>query len=43
MAKIIKYVSQPAGRDRVMKNLGIFSVLGAGVVSSILLAATLMH
>ena len=39
MAKIIQYVSQPAGRDKVMKDLGMFSVVGATIVSAILLAA----
>ncbi|WLI89056.1 hypothetical protein Q4S45_20505 [Massilia sp. R2A-15] len=43
MAKIIKYVSQPAGRDQMMKDLGLFSVVGAGIVSTILLVAALLR
>jgi hypothetical protein len=43
MTKIIQYVSLPAGRDKVMKELGLFTVLGATIVSAILLAATFLH
>lgn len=43
MAKIIQYVSQPAGRDKVMKDLGMFSVAGATIVSAILLAAAFLR
>lgn len=37
MAKIVQYFFYPAGRDQVMKVLGWFSVVGAAVVSTILL------
>ena len=37
MARITRYFSQPAGRDRVMQVLGWFSVVGAAIVSVILL------
>lgn len=43
MAKIIQYVSQPAGRYKIMKVLGLFSVVGATIVSAILLAATFLR
>ncbi len=43
MAKIIRYVSQPAGRDKVMKDLGLFSVVGATIVSAILLSAAFLR
>jgi hypothetical protein len=43
MAKIIQYVSQPAGRDKVMKDLGLFSVVGAAIVSAIVLLATFLR
>lgn len=39
MTKIMQYVSQPAGRDFVIKALGHFSVAGAAIVSTILLVA----
>ena len=37
MARITRYFSQSAGRDRVMQVLGWFSVVGAAIVSAILL------
>jgi len=40
MTRIIQYVSQPAARDRVIKYIGFFSVVGAVIVSAILLIAT---
>lgn len=40
MSKIIQYISQPAGRDKIMKILGLFSVIGGAIVSAILFAAT---
>jgi hypothetical protein len=43
MARIIQYVSQPAGRDKVMKDLGVFSVMGATIVSAILLVAAFLR
>lgn len=43
MAKFMQYVSLPAGRDRVMKGIGMFSVVGGFVVSCILIAATLLR
>ena len=39
MVKITRYFSYPAGRDRVIKVLGSFSVVGAEIVSTILLVA----
>lgn len=43
MGKIIQYISQPAGRDKVMKGLGMFSVVGSAVVSALLLTATFLR
>jgi hypothetical protein len=43
MTKIMQYVSQPAGRDRVIKGLGRFSVVGAAIVSTILLVAAFLR
>ena len=43
MEKIIQYVSQRACRDKVMRDLGLFSVVGATIVSAILLAAAFLR
>lgn len=41
--KIIQFVSQPAGRHRVMAYLGVFSVVGAMIVSAVLFGAAFMR
>jgi hypothetical protein len=41
MSKIFQYISQPAGRDKVMQVLGLFSIIGGAIVSAILFAAIL--
>jgi hypothetical protein len=41
--KIIQYISQPAGRHQVMAYLGVFSVVGAMIVSAVLLGAAFVR
>lgn len=43
MSKIIDYIYDPASRDRLIKNIGIFSVAGSLIVSFILFVAKLLH
>jgi hypothetical protein len=43
MAKIMEYISQPAGRDRIIRNIGLFNVIGAAIVTIILLVATVLR
>ena len=43
MAKIMQYVSTPAGRDKLMKDLTLFSVVGGTVVSTILFLAVYLR
>lgn len=39
MRNLFEYIAHPAGRAKVITALGVFSVIGALVVSSVLLVA----
>lgn len=39
MESIFEYISHPAGRQKIIRALGLFSVIGASIVSAILLIA----
>lgn len=43
MAKIIQYVSKPAGRDQVIRSFGVFTAIGGALVSTIILVATMLR
>ena len=43
MSKILHYVSMPAGRDRIIRDIGMFSIVGGTIVSAILIVATMLR
>lgn len=43
MEKFIQYVSTSAGRNKVVRNLQMFTMAGSVIVTAILLSATFMR